>query len=117
MTFTIVNQAVISLDQNQLIYNHTSAIPNSTQLITLTNTGSASLNWSLTIANSSPIQWLSVDVSSGTGLNPGGVVFINVTCDSTNLSPGTFTATLTLSDTDLGTPVAPQVVTVTVVVS
>ncbi len=117
MTFTIVNQAVISLDQNQLIYNHTSAIPNSTQLITLTNTGSAPLNWSLTIANSSPIQWLSVDVSSGTGLNPGGVVFINVTCDSTHLSPGTFTATLTLSDTDAGTPVAPQVVTVTVVVS
>lgn len=117
MTFAIVNQAVISLDQNQLIFNHTSAIPNSTQLITLTNTGSAPLNWSLTINNSSPIQWLSVDISSGTGLNPGGAVFINVQCDSTNLSPGTFTATLTLSDSDAGTPVAQQVVTVTLVVN
>ncbi len=117
LAFTIVNQAVISLDQNQLIYNQTSAIPNSVQLITLTNTGSAPLNWSLTITNASPISWLSVDVPGGTGLNPGGAVFISVTCDSTNLSPGTFSATLKFSDTDAGTPVAPQVVTVTVVVS
>jgi Viral BACON domain len=114
VTFTIVNQAVISLDQNQLVYNQTSAIPNSTQLILLTNTGSAPLNWSLTISNKSPIPWLSVDTSSGTGLQPGGAVLINVQCDSTNLSPGTFTATLTLRDTDAGTPVASQVVTVTV---
>jgi Viral BACON domain len=117
VTMTIVNQAVISLDQNQLLYNHTGAIPNSSQLFTLTNTGSAPLNWSLTTTNSLPIPWLTVDNSGGTGLNPGGAEFINVTCDSSFLSPGTFTATLTLRDTDPGTPVAPQTITVTVVVT
>lgn len=117
VTFSIVNQAVISLDQNQLIFNHTSVIASSTQTIMLTDTGSAPLNWSVTINNSSPVAWLSIDNSGGNGLNPGGVEFINVTCDSTHLSPGTFTASLTLRDTDAGTPVAPQTVNVTVIVS
>ena len=117
VTFTIINQAIISLDQYQLTFNHTSAIPNSSQLITLTNTGSAPLNWSLTITNKSPIAWLSVDNSGGTGVQPGGADFINIQCDSTHLSPGTFTATLTLRDTATVNPAPPQVVTVTVVVS
>jgi Viral BACON domain len=117
VTFTIVNQAVVSLDQYQLTYNHTSAIPVSTQLITLTDTGSAPLHWSLTITNSSPISWLTVDNSGGTVLNPGGADFINVQCDSSRLSPGTFTATLTIRDTATVNPAPPQVVTVTVVVS
>lgn len=119
VTLTIVNQAVISLDQYQMTFNHSISlqINVSTQLLTITNTGSAPLNWSATISNSSPVQWLSVDNSGGTGLQPGGADFINLKVDSSNLSPGTFTATLTLSDTDAGTPVAPQTVTVTVVVS
>jgi Viral BACON domain len=117
VTFTIVNQAVISLNQSQFIFNQTSAIPVSSQLVTLTNTGSAPLNWSLTITNTSPISWLTDDNAGGTVLNPGGADFINVQCDSTNLSPGTFTATLTLRDTATVNPAAPLVVTVTVVVS
>ena len=115
--FTIVNQAVISLDQSQLTFNHPANIPISTQLFTITNTGSAPLNWAVSINNSSPVAWLSVDNTGGNGLNPGGVDFINVKCDSTLLSPGTFTASLTLRDTDAGTPVAPQTVNVTVVVT
>jgi Viral BACON domain len=117
VTITIVNQAVISLNQSQLNFNHTGAIPLSTQLITLTNTGSAPLNWSLTITNTSPIQWLTVDNSGGKGLNPGGADFINVQCDSSHLSLGNFTATLTLRDTDPKTPVAPVIITVVLVVS
>ncbi|MGH2495106.1 MAG: BACON domain-containing protein [Ktedonobacteraceae bacterium] len=117
VTFTIVNQAVISLDQSQLTFNHASNIPSSTQTIMLTDTGSAPLNWAVTINNSSPIAWLSIDNSGGNGLNPGGVEFINVTCDSSHLSPGTFTASLTLRDTDAGTPVAPQTINVTVIVT
>ena len=116
VTFTIVNQAIISLNQSQFVFNQTSAIPVSSQLVTLTDTGSAPLHWSLTITNSSPISWLTVDNAGGV-LNPGGVDFINVQCDSANLSPGTFTATLTLRDTATVNPAAPLVVTVTVVVS
>lgn len=119
VTLTIVNQAVISLDQYQMTFNHSVSlqINVSTQLLTITNTGSAPLNWSLTITNSSPVKWLSVDNSGGTGLQPGGADFINVTCNSTNLSPGTFTATLTISDNSKVNPAPPQTVTVTVVVS
>lgn len=119
VTVTIVNQAIISLDQYQMSFNHSVSlqINVSTQMFMLTNTGSAPLNWSLTIANSSSVAWLSVDNSGGTAVPPGGTAFITVKCDSTNLSPGAFTATLTLRDTDAGTPVAPQTVTVTVVVA
>ena len=116
VTITIVNQAVISLSKNQFTFNTTSAIPNSSQLLTVTNTGSAPLNWSISITNTSPVPWLSVDNSGGT-LAPGGVDLINVASDSTLLSPGTFTATLAVSDTDAGTPVHAQTITVTLVVS
>jgi Viral BACON domain len=117
VTFTIVNQAVISLNQSQFVFNQTSAIPVSTQLIVLTNAGSAPLHWSITITNGSPVSWLTVDNAGGTTLNPGGADLINVQCDSTNLSPGTFTATLTLRDAATVNPAAPEVVTVTMVVS
>src|SRR5579859_49339 len=119
VTVTIVNQAVISLDQSQMTFNHSVSqqINVSTQMFMLTNTGSAPLNWSLTIANPSPIAWLSVDTSGGTNVPPGGAAFITVSCDSSNLSPGTFQATLTLRDTDAGTPVAPQTITVVVIVN
>ena len=117
VTFKIVNQAVISLNANQMSFNTTSIIQVSTQLLTVTNTGSAPLNWSLTVSNSSPVQWLAVDNTGGTLASGGTIALINVTCDSTHLSPGTFTATLKVVDTDSGTPVAPQTVTVTLVVS
>jgi formylmethanofuran dehydrogenase subunit E-like metal-binding protein len=117
VTFIIVNQAVISLNTNQMSFNNTSNIQVSSQLLIVTNTGSAPLNWALTVSNSSPVQWLTVDNTGGT-LAPGGTTaLINVTCDSTNLSPGTFSATLKVVDTDAGTPVAPQTITVTLVVS
>ena len=119
VTLTIVNQAVITLDQSQMTFNHSVSqqINASTQQLMLTNTGSAPLNWSLNTSNPSPIAWLAVDTTSGTNVPPGGAAFITVTCDSTNLSPGTFQATLTFRDTDAGTPVAPQTLTVTVIVS
>jgi Viral BACON domain len=116
VTFVIVNQAVIGLNATQQQFNHTSSIQMSSQLLILTDTGSAPLNWALTITNSSPVQWLTVD-NMGGSLSPGIISFINVTCDSTNLSPGTYTATLQIYDTDAGTPVTPQTVTVTLVVS
>src|SRR5438270_860322 len=116
VTFTIVNQAVIDVDSNQIAFDHNSIITISTQSFLITDRGSAPLNWTIQISNSSPISWLSVDNSGGT-LVPSGLDFVNVTCDSTHLSPGTYKATLQVKDTDAGTPVTPQTITVTVTVS
>jgi len=116
VTFTIVNQAVIDVDSNQIAFDHNSIITISTQSFLITDRGSAPLNWTIQISNSSPISWLSVDNSGGT-LVPSGLDFVNVTCDSTHLSTGTYKATLQVKDTDAGTPVTPQTITVTITVS
>jgi len=60
--------------------------------------------------------WLSMDANPGS-LGPSEAALVNVTCDSSQLSPGTYTATLKVSDTDSGTPVQPQYITVTLTVS
>lgn len=116
VTFTIVNQAVISISQVKMAFTHDSTITISTQPFIITNTGSAPLNWSIQISNTSAVQWLSVDNPGGT-LVPSASDFVNVTCDSTQLGPGTYTATIQVVDTDTGTPVAPQTIVVTVTVS
>ncbi|HZS76320.1 MAG TPA: choice-of-anchor D domain-containing protein [Ktedonobacteraceae bacterium] len=107
----ILNEAQISVNQNVLVFNHTSNITSSSALLIITNTGSATLNWSLSINNSSPISWVSVDTTSGS-VGPGGSIYVTVACDSSHLNTGTFTATLIISDSDANTQVAPQTVTV-----
>lgn len=117
VTFVIVNQAVISLSDTQMVFDSNSNIQSSSQLLLVTNTGSASLKWALSITNKSPVQWLTVDNTGGV-LAPGATTApVNVTCDSTNLSPGTYNATIQVYDTDTGTPVSPITVPVTLVVS
>ncbi|HEX9133804.1 MAG TPA: choice-of-anchor D domain-containing protein, partial [Ktedonobacteraceae bacterium] len=113
VTITISNQAVIGVSNASLPFNHTSAIVNSTQLLVITNSGSAPLNWTL----SQPLpSWLSVDIPGGT-LTPGTSTFVSVTCDSTGLPAGTYPYTLVVSDTDANTPVTPQNVAVTLAVT
>jgi hypothetical protein len=110
---TISNQAVISPSDTSLAFSHNSSVSNSTQLLVITNTGSAPLNW--TLSQSLP-SWLSVDIPSGT-LPSKASTFVDVTCDSSGLSPGNYTYTLMVSDTDAGTPVKPQKVQVTLTVT
>jgi Viral BACON domain len=113
VTITISNQAVISVSDASLSFNHTSAITNSTQLLVITNSGSAPLNWTL----SQPLpSWLSVDIPGGT-LSPGTSTFVSVTCDSAGLPAGNIPYTLVVSDTDANTPVAPQHIAVTLAVT
>lgn len=114
VTITIVSQAVISVNENQMVFTHDSIITNSTQFLEITNTGSATLNWS--IPTSSLPSWLSLDVTSGS-LIPNGFIPVNVTCDSSQLPPGKYSATITVIDSDPGTPVAPQTITVDLTVS
>jgi len=114
VAITISSQAVISVSNTGLAFNHNSTISNSAQLLVITNTGSAQLNW--TLSQSMP-AWLSVDIPSGT-LPPGASAFVNVTCDSSGLPAGKYPSyTLVVRDTDSGTTVAAQNVQVTLTVT
>jgi hypothetical protein len=112
VTIAIKDQAQIALSQSSMTYSQAAAIPTSTQLLIINNTGSQPLNWTV----QSSAAWLTADVSSGT-IVPGGNALLNVQADSTGLTPGTYTATLQVSDSDANTPVASQSVTVTMTVS
>jgi hypothetical protein len=116
ITITILNQAQISDSVNNMSFNQNSQMTKSTELLIITNTGSAVLNWALAQSDQSQAPWLSVD-DNGSALGPSEAALVNVTCDSSQLLPGTYTATLVVSDTDSGTPVQPQYVTVTLTVS
>lgn len=116
VTMTILNQAQIDLSVNSMSFNQSSQLTKSTELLIITNSGSAVLNWAIAQSGQSQAPWLSVDNSPGT-LGPSEAALVNVTCDSSQLSPGTYTAILEVSDTDSGTPVQPQYITVTLIVS
>jgi len=94
-----------------LSFNQTCTIPAS---LVITNTGSATLNW--TLSQSLP-SWLSVDIPSGT-LAPKEIAFVNVASNSAGLHPGPpYTYTLVVSDMDAHTPVTPQKIQVTLMVT
>jgi hypothetical protein len=117
VTFVIINQAAITLNTNQITFSATlGGYQPSAQSFLLTDTGSSPLNWSLSITNPTPIPWLSVDTTSGT-LVPSALTIVNVMADISNLDAGTYVATIQVYDTDTGTPVQPQTITVTLVIS
>lgn len=110
---TISNQAVIGVSSSKMTFNGTGTTVSPPQVLTITNTGSAPLNW--TLSQSLP-SWLSVDIPGG-ALSPLTSAFVNVTCNSTGLPVGTYTYTLVVSDTDANTPVTPQNVVITLTVT
>ncbi len=103
---------MIALSQPSMTFNESSNIPSSSQLLVINNTGSQPLNWTL----QSSATWLTADLTSGT-VAAGGNALLNVQANSTGMTPGTYTATLVVSDSDPNTPVAPQTVTVSMTVS
>jgi hypothetical protein len=113
VSITILNQANITVSSTQLSCNNSASAPQTSTVLQISNTGSATLNWLATPQASA--TWLSVDVSSGS-IAPGNNMVINVQCDSSQLAPGTYTATLVISDSDANTPVASQTVNVTLTV-
>jgi len=106
---TISNQALISVSTANIACNLSSTTTSSTQQLQITNSGSATLNWTL----SSLPAWISVDTTSGT-LLPGYIAFLNVACNNTGTNQS---FTLVVSDTDAQTPVAPQKVLITLTVT
>lgn len=115
VNITVLDQAQISVSNNTLDFSTDSTLTSSSQLLVITNTGSSNLDWAITTPSQSA-SWLSIDNSGGT-LAAGESVVINVTCDSSQLTPGDYTASLQVSDSDTGTPVTPQTVDVMLTVS
>ncbi len=115
VNITVLDQPQISLSTTGLDFSNDSTLQSSSQLLVITNTGSSDLNWAITIP-SDATGWLSVDTSSGT-LAPGESVVVDVTCDSSQLTTGSYTAALQVGDSDPGTPVTPQTVDITLTVS
>lgn len=114
VTVTILDQANISVSSNQISLSNSSSTPDSSTILQITNSGTQTLNWVATPQASA--AWLSVDISSG-ALSPGASTIINVHANSSQLAVGTYIATLTISDSDANTPVAPQTIQITLTVS
>lgn len=107
---TVSDIPALNLSTNSIIFNDNSNNTHGLQLVTITDTGSQPLDWQ--IQPSVNVAWLSISTTSGT-VAPGQNTVVDVTCDSSSLSPGTYTVTLTVSDTDPGTPVPSQTIVVT----
>lgn len=114
VSLAITDQPVITLVTGPLKFTQGSGNTESSASLTFTNSGSLPLNW--TLVESTQVSWLSFDTTGDT-LAAGETTTITVHCTSKQMQPGTYTVTLTIKDGDSGSIVAPQVVTVTLVVS
>ncbi len=112
VTITVKDQPQISLSINAMGFSHNSTFTDSSQILVITNTGSQTLNW-ITQPSTS---WLYADIPNGT-LNPGTSIVIEVHCNSSGLPVGNFSGNFVVSDSDPGTSVVPQTITVNLVVS
>lgn len=99
---TINHQTLISggltLSPNALSFGNTSTLNNTSLLLSITNTTSNSLSWSMATS----VSWLSANTPSGT-LAPGETVVIDVKCDSSQLSKGSYNAILMISGSNAST--------------
>ena len=83
--------AVMGVSSNSLDFGSVTSGQTATLQETITNSGGQPLNWSLD--STSLPAWLSVDSSSGT-VQPGSSQTINLTANTSSLSPGNYSATL-----------------------
>src|SRR5438270_3839090 len=105
-------QTSITLSTNGMVFTHDSLVTSSYQFLVIANSGSQTLNW---VAKSSA-PWLSTSTGSG-ALNPGANTLINISCDSSTLAPGSYSASFVVSDNDASTTAAPQTLIVNLVVT
>ena len=112
VSIVVEGRPQITLSTNTMDFGQDSIFTESSQLLDISNTGSKTLNW---VAKSSA-SWLTAYASAGS-LDPGKDMVLEVDCNSASLSPGTYTATLTVSDNDSGVAVKPKALAVTLVVT
>ncbi len=112
VSIVVQGRAQITLSTSAMDFSHDNIFTESSQLLDISNTGSETLYW----VTKSTASWLTVYTPAGS-LNPGNDILLEVVCNSASLSPGTYTATLTVSDSDSGPAVQPQALAVTLVVT
>ncbi len=111
VTVIIQGQASISASPTNISLSARGTKP-TTRTVTITNTGTAPLNWSTFVHIDAPIggTWLSINTPSGT-LVPGASKNIVVSCSNTGLPRGvTYQGSIQIIDSDAGTTVTPQMV-------
>jgi hypothetical protein len=89
-----------------------------TEQMAITNNGGSPLNWTIVeddnaCGSPTDISWMSVSPDTGTTI-PSGSTLIDVTFDSTGLTPGDYNANLCVNSDDPDTPVSQVPVILTV---
>ncbi len=111
ITITIQSQAEISASPSQFSLD-TSSQGSNTQVVTITNTGTAPLNWTASIHVDEPASgtWLSMSTTSGK-LAPSASTTVTITASSTGLQKGEYYGgNIQISSSDMSTTVSPQTV-------
>ena len=112
VNIVVKDQASITLSTNGMAFTHDSLVTSSYQFLVIANSGSQTLNW---VAKSSA-TWLSANTDSG-ALGSGTNTVIDISCNSSALPPGNYSASFVVSENNAGTTAAPQTVIVNLVVS
>ncbi len=108
-------RAIISLSAATLSFSSPEGGPNAAnQTFTLSNTGSATLNFTATAAPTAPPAWLAVAPTSGS-MAAGVSTTLNVSVNTSGLAVGAYTSSLSVSDAAASN--SPQSVSVSLVVT
>ncbi len=114
LAITTPPAAAISVRNTILIFQSEQGTNPIGQLLTITNTGNAPLNWSASESGDGGI-FAPLSQSSGT-LLPQAHTFIEVDPVTATYGAGTLTTVLTIADSDVGTTVASQKIPITITI-
>jgi uncharacterized membrane protein len=91
-------QSTASIDLSSSYYNFTSTVGSnpSNQMLTISNSSTATLNWSAANTGS----WLSLSPTSGTVASGGQGAILTLSVNTAGLSAGTYDATTTITSND-----------------
>lgn len=89
---------------------HNPAPQVTSQTLSISNTGSASLVWNINLSG----NWLSVNTSSGS-VSPGNTQYVSLSLNSAGLSTGTYNGSVSITSNDPDTPLLAIPVTLQVI--
>jgi hypothetical protein len=115
LTVSVPQIANIGIQTGALTFTTTQGTDPQPQTFSITNTGTATLNWSLT-EDQNGKNFAAVTPTSGS-LAPGKSATITVTAHVARANPGTINATITVADSDTGTTVQSQSVEVGITIN
>jgi len=115
LTVSTPATASIGVQTSALAFTTTAGTDPASQTFTITDTGNATLNWSLT-EDASGTTYAPATPTNGS-LAPGHSQTITVTPKVAQAGPGVINATITLADSDIGTTVQSQQVGVSITIN